>query len=257
MENVRKAVKLLIDKKKSSELMAEKAKESVSKLKLDLEDANRQNQKLHIRLQANTEAFDNLQKEVTEGALKIKTSSQNVLRKSTSELQAKYEKDLEKTKEDLRKAISERSESEFKLRSSHQEEIEKVKSQYEKRYTAIKEELENERLKSINYERQALNLQDSIPKERYFMEVKNLENRILELEGYLEQEREQKEQVARLRKNDVQDLSERIHSLRFELAQKEDKLGAYIKENRASGDYGSVRDSRRSPFMRQRFEDNI
>lgn len=71
-EGIRRAVKNLIEKKHIGQIEIKSLRESVNKLTEQNENFYRENQKLQIRLHANNEAFDQLQREVTEEANKIK-----------------------------------------------------------------------------------------------------------------------------------------------------------------------------------------
>jgi chromosome segregation ATPase len=71
-EGIRRAFKALIEKKHVSAIEIKSLKESLAKLTDQNENLYRENQKLQIRLHANNEAFDQLQREVTEEANKIK-----------------------------------------------------------------------------------------------------------------------------------------------------------------------------------------
>ena len=71
-EGIRRAVKTLIEKKHIGQIEIKSLRESVNKLTEQNENFYRENQKLQIRLHANNEAFDQLQREVTEEANKIK-----------------------------------------------------------------------------------------------------------------------------------------------------------------------------------------
>ena len=72
-EGIRRAFKNLIEKKHVNLIEIKSLKESLTKLTDQNENLYRENQKLQIRLHANNEAFDQLQREVTEEANKIKS----------------------------------------------------------------------------------------------------------------------------------------------------------------------------------------
>jgi hypothetical protein len=71
-EGIRRAIKSIIEKKNIGQIEIKSLRESLNNANQQNEDLYRENQKLQIRLQANNEAFDQLQREVSEEANKIK-----------------------------------------------------------------------------------------------------------------------------------------------------------------------------------------
>ncbi|CAG9323364.1 unnamed protein product [Blepharisma stoltei] len=251
MDGIRRAAKSLIDKKKYSDNEVLKCNDYSKKLQGQVDNLNKQNQKLHLRLQANSEAFDQLQREVADESTKIKYNSQNLLRKSTQELQTKYEQEIEKLREEVKQKGKEKNELETRLKRKFMEEMEKVKNQYEGRIKGYKEELDNEqeRVERLNNQLQGADKEGVSMKQRLLDEIQSLEIRVQELEGFLEQERTQKDQLAKQRITELQELTEKIKVLRSEIAEKEDKLDMYIKENRnLRAEISSIIDARKSVF---------
>lgn len=72
-EGIRRAVKAIIEKKNIAQIEIKSLRESLASLTEQNEGLYRENQKLQIRLHANNEAFDQLQREVSEEANKIKS----------------------------------------------------------------------------------------------------------------------------------------------------------------------------------------
>ncbi|OMJ75002.1 hypothetical protein SteCoe_25961 [Stentor coeruleus] len=71
-EGIRRAVKSILEKKHIGQVEIKSLRDTVANLGQQNESLYRENQKLQIRLHANNEAFDQLQREVTEEANKIK-----------------------------------------------------------------------------------------------------------------------------------------------------------------------------------------
>ncbi|OMJ84580.1 hypothetical protein SteCoe_14250 [Stentor coeruleus] len=71
-EGLRRAIKSIIEKKHIGQVEIKSLKDTIANITQQNESLYRENQKLQIRLHANNEAFDQLQKEVTEEANKIK-----------------------------------------------------------------------------------------------------------------------------------------------------------------------------------------
>lgn len=71
-EGLRRAVKSIVEKKHIGQVEIKSLKDTLANITQQNESLYRENQKLQIRLHANNEAFDQLQKEVTEEANKIK-----------------------------------------------------------------------------------------------------------------------------------------------------------------------------------------
>ena len=71
-EGIRRAVKSIIEKKNIAQIEIKSLRDSLTSLTGQNENLYRENQKLQIRLHANNEAFDQLQREVSEEANKIK-----------------------------------------------------------------------------------------------------------------------------------------------------------------------------------------
>lgn len=247
MDGVRRAAKALIDKKKYAEIDTARASEMSKKLQGQVDSLSKQNQKINLRLQANSEAFDQLQREVADEASKIKNNSQSLLRKSTQELQNKYENEIERLKEEIKVKSKEKSE----LKTKYTEEYEKMKFQFDNRVKSYKDELDiqQEKIDRLSLELKGIDRDEYALKDRYLNEIRALENRILELEEFLGQERNQKEQFAKLRSSEVQELSEKIQAMRAEMAEREDKLDLYIKENRnLRAELLNYNDGRKSAF---------
>ena len=88
-EGIRRAVKSLIERKNIAQIEIKTLRESLNTLTGQNEALYRENQKLQIRLHANNEAFDQLQREVTEEANKIKNRLETTGNKERLDLSAR------------------------------------------------------------------------------------------------------------------------------------------------------------------------